>query len=56
MKITVYIGYDSRENFSDKFPDIVNPPYSVAKHSILKNYNNIGKLCMIKDNSINKNN
>ena len=38
MKINVYIGYNSKEDFSDKFSDVVNPPYSVARHSILKNY------------------
>ena len=46
MKITVYIGYDSRENFSDKFPDIVNPPYSVAKHSILKTIKVMRMICL----------
>ena len=38
MKINVYIGYDSKQDKCEKFPDLVNPPYSVAKHSILKNY------------------
>jgi lipopolysaccharide biosynthesis glycosyltransferase len=38
VKINVYIGYNSKEDFSDKFPNVVNPPYSVAKYSILKNY------------------
>ena len=38
MKVNVYIGYDGREDENNKFPDIVNPPYSVARYSILKNY------------------
>ena len=38
MKINVYIGYDRRQDKSKNYPDLVNPPYSVAKHSILKNY------------------
>ena len=38
MKVNVYIGYDGREDENKKFPDIVNPPYSVARYSILKNY------------------
>ncbi len=38
MKINVYIGYDSRQDKSKNYPDLVNPPYSVARHSILKNY------------------
>ena len=39
MKLNVYIGYDGRQDESKNYPDLVNPPYSVAKHSILKNYN-----------------
>ena len=38
MKISVYIGYDSRQDESKNYPDLVNPPYSVARYSILKNY------------------
>ena len=38
MKINVYIGYDRRQDESKNYPDLVNPPYSVARYSILKNY------------------
>ncbi len=38
MKINVYIGYDSRQDKSDKFSDLINPPYQICKYSILKNY------------------
>ena len=33
----VYIGYDSRQDYSEDFPKVVNSPYQVAKYSILKN-------------------
>jgi len=38
MNINVYIGYDRRQDESKGYPDLVNPPYSVAKASILKHY------------------
>ena len=36
----VYIGYDSRQDYSEKYSDVVNPPYQVSKYSI-KKYNKI---------------
>ena len=32
----VYIGYDSRQDYSEKYSDVVNPPYQVSKYSIQK--------------------
>jgi len=36
--MNVYIGYDSRQDFSENFSDVVNPPYQVSRFSI-KRYN-----------------
>ena len=38
MKISVYIGYDSRQDYPPKYNKIKNPSYEVCKQSIL-NYN-----------------
>ena len=37
----VYIGYDSRQDYSEDFADIVNPPYQVSKYSIQKHNKNV---------------
>tara|TARA_Y100000592_G_C5464224_1_gene315772 strand:+ start:929 stop:1636 length:708 start_codon:yes stop_codon:yes gene_type:complete len=37
----VYIGYDSRQDFSENFSDVVNPPYQVSKFSIERYNKNI---------------
>ena len=37
----VYIGYDSRQDYSEGFSDIVNPPYQVSKYSIQKYNKNV---------------
>jgi len=36
MKINVYIGYDSRQDYPPKYNKIKNPCYEVCKYSILK--------------------
>ena len=40
----VYIGYDSRQDYSEGFSDIVNPPYQVSKYSIQKHNKNINTI------------
>ena len=32
--MNIYIGYDSRQDYSEDFADVVNPPYQVSKYSI----------------------
>ena len=39
--MNVYIGYDSRQDYSEKYSDVVNPPYQVSKYSIQKYNKNI---------------
>ena len=39
--MNVYIGYDSRQDFSENFSDVVNPPYQVSRFSIEKYNKNI---------------
>ena len=39
--MNVYIGYDSRQDYSEKFSDVVNPPYQVSNYSIKKYNKNI---------------
>ena len=34
--MNIYIGYDSRQDYSEDFADVVNPPYQVSKYSIEK--------------------
>ena len=34
--MNVYIGYDSRQDYSEHFSEVVNPPYQVSKYSIEK--------------------
>jgi len=48
MRIKVFIGYDSSQDYSDKFSDIVNPPYVVCKQSILNNVNREVEIIPIK--------
>ena len=47
MKINVYIGYDSRQDYPPNFDDIKNPCYEVCKQSIL-NYNSVVNIQPIK--------
>jgi len=54
--MNVYIGYDSRQDFSENFSDVVNPPYQVSRFSIEKYNKNISIqpiiLSELKDNYI----
>ena len=47
MKINVYIGYDSRQDYPPKYNKIKNPCYEVCKQSIL-NYNSDVNITPIK--------
>lgn len=38
--INVFIGYDSWQDHSDKYPHVINPPFCVTKESILQHHTN----------------
>ena len=39
-KLDIYIGYDTAQDISSNYPNIVNPPYQVTKRSIIDNHQN----------------